>query len=243
MTTNQLEALGPDDTFQFACHPQVPCFNQCCRDLNQALTPYDVLRLRVHQGMASGEFLQRHVSLNIGPATGLPIASLRFADRQDRLCPFVSDQGCSVYEARPASCRLYPLVRALSRSRLDGTVTEHYAILHEPHCRGFAQSRKQNVRQWIADQELEAYHRHNNALLELIALKNRHYPGPLPPTHQQWATWALYDIDQLKQKALSHQLTGMDEESLTAIPELNDDEQWLHWSLRWIRWVLFGKTA
>lgn len=242
MTTDQLEALGLDDTFQFACHPEVPCFNQCCRDLNQALTPYDVLRLRVHQGLNSAEFLQRYVSLHTGPVTGLPIASLRFADRQDRLCPFVGDQGCSVYEARPASCRIYPLVRALSRSRLDGTLGEHYAVLHEPHCQGFVQSHRQNVRQWVASQELEAYHRHNDALLELIALKNRRYPGPLSPTHQQWATWALYDIDQLKQKALSRQLSAMDTDALAPLPASNDDEQWLDWGLRWIRWALFGKT-
>ena len=40
--------LDPDDTIGFACHPGVPCFNHCCRDLNQALTPYDVLQLKNH---------------------------------------------------------------------------------------------------------------------------------------------------------------------------------------------------
>ena len=32
--------------FSFACHPDVPCFTKCCSDLDLALTPYDVLRLK-----------------------------------------------------------------------------------------------------------------------------------------------------------------------------------------------------
>jgi len=36
--------LTRDDTFTFACHPGVSCFNQCCRDVNIFLTPYDIIR-------------------------------------------------------------------------------------------------------------------------------------------------------------------------------------------------------
>ena len=35
-----------DSTFKFSCHPKVSCFNQCCRDVNIFLTPYDVLRMK-----------------------------------------------------------------------------------------------------------------------------------------------------------------------------------------------------
>ena len=55
----------------------------------------------------------------------------------DRLCPFVSPGGCTVYENRPSSCRTYPLVRALSRSRQTGEITEQFMVLQEPHCLGF----------------------------------------------------------------------------------------------------------
>ena len=41
-----LTALGLDEAFRFACGPEVACFNDCCRDLFQALTPYDALRLK-----------------------------------------------------------------------------------------------------------------------------------------------------------------------------------------------------
>ena len=31
--------LGPDDKFEFACHPGVSCFNKCCGDVNIFLSP------------------------------------------------------------------------------------------------------------------------------------------------------------------------------------------------------------
>ena len=38
--------LSEDSSFTFACHPGVPCFNDCCGDVNIFLTPYDILRLK-----------------------------------------------------------------------------------------------------------------------------------------------------------------------------------------------------
>ncbi|HKJ01944.1 MAG TPA: hypothetical protein VJ997_05800, partial [Longimicrobiales bacterium] len=52
--------LGPDDPFNFACHPGVSCFNCCCHDVNVFLTPYDVMRLKNRLGIKSGEFLDRY---------------------------------------------------------------------------------------------------------------------------------------------------------------------------------------
>ena len=44
--TNPIRPLDTSQPFCFACSPKVPCFNACCRDLNQVLTPYDVLCLK-----------------------------------------------------------------------------------------------------------------------------------------------------------------------------------------------------
>ena len=64
--------LELDDEFQFACSPEVPCFNQCCRDINQYLTPYDIFRLKKRLNMDSGDFLNKYTVEHIGPQTGLP---------------------------------------------------------------------------------------------------------------------------------------------------------------------------
>lgn len=233
--------IAKEDHFCFGCHHQVPCFNQCCQNLNQALTPYDVLRLKRHLGLTARMFFDGYAVLSIGPASGLPVASLRFAQGGQGSCPFVSQRGCQVYPDRPSSCRIYPLARALHRSRTDGGIQEHYALIQEPHCRGFEQAQTQTVREWIIRQELEAYHLMNDVLLELIALKNQVRPNGLNAQQQQWAKLAFYDIDTLRAKALAGELPHMEHHHLPVLSGNEDDEVWFTWSMVWIGQVLFGK--
>jgi Fe-S-cluster containining protein len=232
--------LALDDTFQFACHRHVPCFNHCCRDLSQALTPYDVLRIKQNLNISTEDFLSRHAGIQIGPATGLPVVSLRFFSNEERRCPFVANQGCRVYADRPASCRIYPLVRLLRRSRTNGSLVEQFALLKEPHCQGFEQKQNQTVREWIASQELEAYHEANDMLMELIALKNQHCPGPLPQELSGLVQTAFYDLEALKEQAADGRLKGMDAAGLQPVAELRDDLDWLKWSMDYICKLLFG---
>jgi len=235
------EALAPGGQFQFGCHPGVACFNQCCRDLNQALMPYDVVRLKQVLGLSSAEFLARYADVRTGPASGLPVASLRFSADADRTCPFVSPAGCGVYDHRPASCRLYPLARMVQRSRSDGTLGVHYALIREAHCRGFETSRHQSVDQWIADQGLAVYLEMNDGLMEFIALKNRLRPGPLAPELQQLVRLAFYDVEQLRSAAMAGELEGVRDSRMAPVPEDDDDVLWLRWGQRWIQQVLFGQ--
>ena len=239
----ELLALGPDEPFRFTCGPGIACYNQCCQDLNQALTPFDVLELRRYLKLSWQEIQEQHVMLYSGPATGLPVASLRFASRAGRHCPFVTDQGCSVYPARPTSCRLYPVARAIQRSRIDGRISEHFALLKEPHCHGFEKGPTQTARQWIESQGARAGLDASDAMLELIALKNRLRPGPLAPEQRQWAVMAFYDLEQLKDQAQSGRLPAMNTDALPPLPHRDDDHRWLSWAMAWLRWALFGQQA
>jgi len=38
--------IEKEETFHFSCHPSIGCFTDCCRQLELALTPYDILRLK-----------------------------------------------------------------------------------------------------------------------------------------------------------------------------------------------------
>ena len=187
--------LEKHQRFRFTCSPHVTCFNACCRNLNQALTPYDVLCLKQFLKMSSGDFLNRYTEESTGPGTGLPVVSLRFSDADDLACPFVSDAGCRVYAARPASCRTYPLARGVSRDRETGRLTEHWAVIREPHCLGFKNGHRQTVDGWVDDQQIAAHNRMNDNMLELISLKNRFRPGPLMPSEKKRIYTALYDLD------------------------------------------------
>jgi uncharacterized protein len=243
MPTPELLPIETDETFRFACHDKVSCFNHCCRDLNQVLTPYDVLCLKNYLNLASREFIQSYAVLYTGASSGLPVVSLRFGDNEEKRCPFVTPEGCSVYAARPSSCRIYPLARALRRDRADGSLSEHFAVVRESHCQGFEQAATRTVRQWIADQQLATYLEMNDALMELIALKNQLRPGPLSNAHGQLARLAMYDVETLQAKALAGELPAMDATPLHPLPAAGDDTAWLHWGLRWINRLLFGELA
>ena len=73
----ELVLLGKDDPMHFHCGPSVACFTQCCRDLNQPLFPYDVLRLKKALNLTSDQFLSQYALQHVGPETGLPVVSLK----------------------------------------------------------------------------------------------------------------------------------------------------------------------
>lgn len=200
--------LGEGEIFYFACGPQVPCFNECCRDLNQFLTPYDVLRLARHMQMSSGDFLRAYTSTHTGPRTGLPVVCLEPVNGGQKQCPFVTPHGCRVYENRPASCRMYPLARVLRKSRRDGHLCESYALIREDHCRGFEQDRPMTVGRWIADQGLVPYNAFNDAMIDVISAARRHRPGPLGGELGRKLFFALYDIDGFRAGLVNGELLG-----------------------------------
>ena len=195
---NPVSPLDNHQTFRFTCSPQVTCFNACCRDLNQVLTPYDVLCLKQFLNISSNDFLDTYTEANTGPGSGLPVVSLRFSDAEDLTCPFVTDTGCRVYPARPASCRTYPLARGVSRHRETGRLTEHWALIREPHCLGFNKGQPQTVDEWVNDQQIATHNRMNDMVLELISFKNRFRPGPLMPSEKNRVYTALYNLDAFR---------------------------------------------
>jgi len=240
---NDLIPLAVDDCFRFACGPDVPCFNACCRDLNQFLTPYDILRLKKRLELTSGEFLRRFTVTHLGPQTGLPVVSLKAVPDDDLRCPFVSASGCQVYEDRPSSCRTYPLARAVTRSRETGALTEHFALMHEDHCSGCDQPRTQTVREWIADQELDRYNRFNDMLMDLISMKNQYHPDPLDMREQRMFALALYDLDGFRDHLRTHGIP----EGLAVPPDkaddlMREDTALLAFGHTWLKWALFAKA-
>ena len=229
--------LQKHQTFRFACSPEVPCFNACCRDLNQVLTPYDVLCLKQHLKMTSSDFLNAYTQKSTGPGTGLPVVSLRFGDAQDLACPFVTPSGCRVYPARPASCRTYPLARGVSRDRQTGRLTEHWAVIREPHCRGFESGPRQTLDQWVDDQQIAIHNRMNDRMLALISVKNRLRPAILPPSEANRVYTGLYDLDTFH-KHLASMDAGEGTIGLPAESAI-DDVELLCRAMDWVRKQIF----
>jgi len=237
----ELTPISLSEPFGFACTPEVSCFNQCCRDLNQYLTPYDILRLKKNLGLSSGQFLEKYASQHTGPESGLPVVTLKPDNARDLTCPFLTPDGCRVYADRPSSCRTYPLMRAAARSRETGRITEHFVVLKEPHCRGFNAVKSRTVRQWIDEQQIAVYNEVNDSLLQLISLKNRLMPGVLDLKSRHLFFTALYDLDGFRAQIMKNDLlTGFRIDLTLADQALEDDLALLELGMQWIKRVLFG---
>jgi uncharacterized protein len=238
---SNLIPIAADESFRFACSPEVPCFNACCRDLNQFLTPYDILRLKNQLHVSSLEFLTRYTIRHLGPESGLPIVTFR-TDRNEQLrCPLVTPLGCRVYRSRPSSCRTYPLVRMVSRSRQTGAMQERFMLIREPHCRGFDRGKTQTVREWLRDQDTAVYNQINDQLMEIISLKNQLRPGRLDAQSRDLFYTGLYDLDNFRKKLLNRNLVqAFHPETADLDAALEDEVALLMLGMRWIKQVLFG---
>jgi len=232
-----------EDAINFNCNSTNICFNECCRNLSQALTPYDVLRMKNNLKVSSQNFLKKYTSLHYGPESGLPIIEFKPNPATGHECPFVTSKGCSVYEDRPASCRMYPLARAIARSRETGEITEYFALIEEPHCKGFAretQETKKTVQQWLEGQHVKTHNLENDKLMELISLKNRILPGKLDGAQADKFYMALYDLDEFRSQIMNKRLLETFEIPEKLLDFLNSDGALLDFGLEWVKNQLFG---
>jgi len=235
--------LSTDDKFGFSCTSCLSCFNECCRDLNQYLSPYDIVRLKNSLGISSGIFLKTYTSQHTGPETGLPVLTLKTNSASGSICPFVTPSGCKVYKDRPSSCRTYPLARLVSRNRESGSLSEHYMMIKEKHCLGFNDGKEQTVSEWIIEQDIEPYNRMNDMLMEIISLKNQMIPGELDIKSGYLFRMALYDLDGFR----SYLFTDKEDHDTLNESDNNalkqDDTALLVFAFSWVKQNLFSNIS
>ncbi|MCP3922560.1 MAG: YkgJ family cysteine cluster protein [Desulfobacterales bacterium] len=232
--------VGANESFQFNCSKENKCFNECCRDLNQFLTPYDILRLRKNLNISTEEFINKYTTTHMGDESGLPVLTFKVVDNELK-CPFVSDEGCTVYGDRPASCRTYPLARAISRNRDTGKITEYFALIKEPHCLGFSCEKKQTPNEWNSDQEIIKYNEMNDLLMELISLKNTTIPGSLDSVSMDIFILGCYNLDRFRDNVVNDDFLAKHNIPADVVDKIKvDDELLLKTGINWVKYELFG---
>lgn len=226
--------IQPEDSFAFSCHKGVSCFTECCRMLELALSPYDLLRLRHSTGKTSTELLNQYVIMEQDPAEPFPRFYLTMVNDGRASCVFVSKDGCTVYKDRPAACRTYPLGRAAQKSA-DGRILEHFILIQEDHCCGFLEPATQTPVEYTADQQLSRYNQFND-LVAGILQHDSIRQGFIPSQKQvELFTLALYDLDRFRAMIQKGEISFPVAEK----DQLENDEQLLELSINWISKQLF----
>ena len=239
---NMLEA---DTTIQFNCHKGISCFNACCKQADITLTPYDIIRLKQRLGMDSGEFLKKHtVPFEMD---GDKVPGVKMKTDESGACLFVTDEGCSVYEDRPTSCRYYPLghlaMRAKGASEDDQS---HFVMVREDHCKGHYEDRHIKIKDYLVEQDIPMYREMNREWLQLILKKKSAGPtvGTPPETSLQLWFMACFDVDRFRRFVMSESFKKtytLGESTFETLEK--DDVALMRFGYDLLKQVLFGEKT
>jgi Fe-S-cluster containining protein len=242
---NRLPAipLKKSDTFNFRCHRELPCFNQCCRNLNLFLYPYDVLRLRKGLDMDSDRFLEAHVDVVMREGNYFPDVLLRMADNEARACPYLNDAGCRVYTDRPDTCRAFPVEHGILFKDRPGA-SEIVSFFRPPDfCQGQQEDQTLTVAQWADDQEAVIYNQMTARWATIRALFQKDPWGPEGPNSAKgkMAFMAAYNIDRFRDFVFQSSFLKRYRVKQALVRKLRaSDRELLLFGFEWIRYFVWG---
>ncbi len=233
-----------DSKIKFHCHPGVSCFTACCGNIDIILTPFDILRLRKYLNMSADEFLLRFTTPTYIQKTDLPGVKIHL-DEKGR-CPFVTPEGCTIYQERPSACRYYPVGMASFHeggAEGEGQDSEKFFFLvKEPHCKGHEEDKVWTIREWRADQGVDLCDEMNKEWLEIVMRKKSFgFQAQMSEAAKKMFFMASTDTDKFRDFVFNSSFLKtyeVDQETLDKIKE--DDIALMKFSFRYLTSSLFG---
>ncbi len=235
--------LAGDKVIQFRCHKDVGCWNACCSNIDITLTPYDILRLKNHLQLSSGEFLQQYTVPYEMDQDGTPGVKLRPVEG-GTACRFMRPEGCAVYENRPTACRYYPVALLSMRNQDEYTDRTSYALVQEPHCLGHKEPRSLTIDAYRQEQGVDVYDDKGRGWRQLVLKKKSAGPaiGKPPAISNQLFFMVSYDIDRFRAFVSSESFNRTYDVPLEVMATLlADDEALMEFGYNFLKHALFGE--
>lgn len=235
--------LAADDTFSFNCHPEIACFNRCCRNLNLHLYPYDVVRLKNRLSISSDQFLDRHTDIILRDIDCFPEVFLRMSGHGERTCPFLAESGCSVYPDRPDTCRTFPVEQGV----LCNAETRETELVHfyrpPDFCLGRHEKKTWTIQSWIKDQDAARYNQMTvrwSALKRLFQTNPRGIQDPKSPKAKM-AFMAVYNMDQFRDFVFKSTFLKRYKVKSARLKKIKtDDVALMTFGFEWVKFIIWG---
>ncbi|OEU83722.1 MAG: Fe-S oxidoreductase [Desulfobacterales bacterium S5133MH4] len=232
-----------DSRFTFACHKGMECYTHCCSDLNIILTPYDILRMKNRLELTCDQFLAIYTKPELLSRTRLPVATLKMVDDDKKSCPFVTPEGCTIYEDRPVTCRYYPLGMAAFREQeIQPTGEDFYFMVRESHCLGFEADKEWTVSEWREDQGVAPYDEINKAWVEFM-LKKKSFGFQADLSEESRAMFFMVssNVDRLRRFIFESSFLDKYDVETDVLEQIKTDEvALLKFGFDWLQSALFG---
>ena len=235
--------IATGDRFRFRCHPGIGCFNRCCRNLNLFLYPYDVIRLKNCLGISSDQFIDRYVDIVLRDGNSFPDVLLRMSNDAEQTCPFLTEEGCTVYQDRPDTCRTFPVEHGLQYGT-TGAPPQPVSFFRPPDfCLGQHEPDEWTLESWKTDQDAAEHNRMTRkwaALKGLFVKDPWQGQGPDGPKARM-AFMATYNVDAFRDFIFSSSFLKrykIKKELLTRIRK--DDVALLLFGMDWVSLFVWG---
>lgn len=232
------------DSFHFDCHKGISCFTECCARLRLILTPYDILRMKNRLGLSSDAFLNDYTETVIDPHHRFPMVKLKMNASPEGACPFVTPEGCTIYEDRPEACRLYPIGRASTTPDAREQTSDKFFIVAESHCQGFKEKRAWTLDEWVSHEGVKTYAAMNEPWLGIVTSSKTLGHKAHVPQKQQMFFMASYNLDKFRlflfKSGFFHRF-HVDSDLKASLK--TDDVALMRFACDWLRFSLFGENT
>ncbi len=234
--------LNLDSPICFSCDKDLACFTKCCHNNNTYLTPYDVIRIKKRLDMPSDELLLRYTVPGKIEASDLPVPMVKLDETRNNACPFLGEEGCSIYEDRPVACRYYPVAAGLFHNADISDNERFFALVKEGYCLGHDLGMEMTIEEWREKQGIPPYDEYNKDWVELIL--RRKSLGPfvtIPEKTLDMFFMASYNLDAFRRFVLFSPFLNVYEISEERLEQVKEDDiALLKLGYDWLLTTLFG---
>ncbi|MFC1853093.1 YkgJ family cysteine cluster protein [candidate division CSSED10-310 bacterium] len=236
-TPRNSDGLTLDSAFKFSCYPGISCFGTCCRDVTIFLTPHDVIRMKNRLKINSWDFIDRYTAVFYKGDNPFPFVRLQMEDTDQKECSFVDPvTGCSIYEDRPWSCRMYPL---------DMSEGDTYKIIvSADKCKGLLEQREWLISEWLENQGIAQFDELDHLYSQLTSHQAIHEKSIDNPQVSEMVFMATYDLDRFRRFVFESkflQMFDLPEEHIALLK--TDDKELLKLGFKWLGFGLINPLS
>jgi Fe-S-cluster containining protein len=157
-------ALKPSDPVELVCGTAGCSANCCTNGPHIILNPYEIALICRAAGMSYEDLLDL---VETDRVNGFPLVMLP----REPACPFWTDAGCRVYEARPLACRLFPLGRVFEKGGSS------FVLPDRNRCAGIVTGTARTLADYLAQQDTAAQVRMADAWIAFVTdMERLHLP-------------------------------------------------------------------
>ena len=172
------------------------------------------------------------------------MVKLKMREGQKQACPFVTNDGCSIYEDRPEACRLYPVGRASAMVDGEKDARKRFFMVAESHCQGFKEKHEWTLDDWINHEGVREYSSMNDQWLGIITSPKSLGPKTHLPQKHQMFFMASYNLDKFRGflfKSGFFDRFQVDSDLKERLK--SDDTTLMSFAFDWLKFSLFGEKT